>query len=165
MALVVAVRTDPVERRRVLPSALALTLGWIWFQAAFWNAYSPSQLIWDTTGATVNPVELWAAGDAAASFYIFTRAHDRFWGICLFITYLVQIVFHAAYGSSVISYPLYSGLLDAGFVIQIACLITGGDGIGQVSRPIFRLLDRHRSARRVSLGQAVETLHRSDDGR
>jgi len=124
-ALAAAASAIPAERRRVLPCAVALSLGWLAFQWAF-AFYSPSHLIWMVTGAKVDPIWLWSASDAAIGFYIFSLAHDRGWGFAMFMAYVVQELLHAVYEAGGYSYPSYSVALDVTFCLQIACLIVGG---------------------------------------
>jgi len=157
VVLFFAARDVVDERRRVLPSSIALALNWIWFQSAFWGQFKPAQLIFDLFQVQVDPIELWGAGDAITAIYVFTKAHDRMWGISLVILYIVQIVLHATYEVGIFDYPLYSGWLDATFIVEVACLFAGSNGCGQASN-IIRCLSY-----RLSFGGVlrVDDAHQS----
>jgi len=124
------------ERKRVFPASIALALNWIWFQSAFWGQFKPAQLIFDAFKTSVDPIELWGAGDAITAIYVFTKAHDRMWGISLVALYIVQIVLHATYEVGIFDYPLYNGWLDFTFIVEVACLFAGSNGCGQASNII-----------------------------
>ena len=123
--VLVAARAMPSERERVFPCAIALSLNWLWFQSA-WLAHNPAQIIYALSGASVEPVWLWAMGDAITGFFIFTKAIDRGWGHLCFWFFVVQEIFHSLYLSEVVPFRFYSEvMLDASFVMQLLCLLWG----------------------------------------
>jgi hypothetical protein len=135
--VLVAARAMPPERERVFPCAIALSLNWLWFQSA-WLAHNPAQIIYALSGASVEPVWLWAMGDAITGFFIFTKAIDRGWGHLCFWFFVVQELFHALYLSEVAPFWFYSEvMLDATFAMQLLCLFWGArsGGIYWLRRP------------------------------
>lgn len=133
-AVLVAARLAiPPERDRLWPCAVAFSLGWVWYLAA-WLTYSPAHILNLTSGVAVAPWKLWAAADAVVGFYVFTKAWDREWGVGLFMLFVVQEFIHLWLGeaSSVDPslFPAYSSMLDGAFAAQVACLLfAGGSGV------------------------------------
>lgn len=126
VVVMIAARAIGPERERVFPCAVALSLGWLWFQSA-WLTHSPASVIYGLSGASLEPVWLWAAMDACIGFYIFSKAYDRMWGYACFCLFIVQELIHALYLAQTLSFWAYSEvLLDVTFYMQVACLAWGG---------------------------------------
>ncbi len=129
----------PVERVRAWPCAVAFLLDWLWFKAA-WLTHSPAVLIYDVSGYVVEPWKLWAAGDAALGFFVFTKAFDmdqlevRPWGMGVFLLLILQEFIHLWLGHITALkpelFPVYGSLLNATFGLQVICLmLSGGSGV------------------------------------
>jgi hypothetical protein len=141
-ALLVAVTAVPVERRRAMPCAIAVTLGWVLYRCA-WLANSPAQLIWLSTGALVSPEHLWAGCDAIVGIYCFTKAWDRHWGVSLFLLFALQVYIHLLFDKGAMPLEAYLSALDATFYLEVFCLVLAG-GAGRVRDFVARNHVWHR---------------------
>lgn len=127
LALLAAVCAAPETRMAAGKSVAAFATGWLWYVSA-WSDHPPAIVLWDLTGASVDPAVLWALGDLIVCAYIFRRCGESFWCLALVASFMGQAACHsmAALGLDSSSYLV---ILNITFVTQLAVFMAvGGHG-------------------------------------
>lgn len=78
-------------------SASAIFLGFLFYICAWApEGWSPRDIIFTLTGEKLKSQYLWMLCDYTVGMYIASLAIDRWWGLTLFISFMIQVCFHIA---------------------------------------------------------------------
>lgn len=121
----------------LLAASCALT------NAAYYPAISPA-IIAERFGIDITSTAIWSAFDAMTGTYVASLYAIRpsWWKLAIVYLLIGQCALHILYDTGM-AFAVYSALLDASFLAQLACVLWTGRGALNECRDWFLYRSRH----------------------